>query len=196
MAKSPTAERKPTVTNAIPKDRKYLTPDEAHAVINAAGRLGRYGERDKVMLRMLYRHGLRCSELCNLQWGDVNLDDGTIHIKRKKLGKNSTHSCQRDEIGALRRLWKARQGAYVFASERGGPFSNDAIQKIVRRAGEIAGLGSQIHPHKFRHAAGFALVNQGVDQRLGMEYLGHKTAAMFQHYSEVSPERLRDVRVV
>ena len=81
-------------------------------------------------------------------------------------------------------------------SERGAPFSVDAIQKIVKRAGLAAGLGGQIHPHMFRHGCGYALVNDRVDQRLGMEYLGHRTQAMFIHYSEVSPERLRDVRVV
>jgi len=147
------------------------------------------------MLRLMYRHGLRVSELCDLQWHDVNLEAGSIHIKRLKLGKNSTHTCERDELGALRRLQKASGSAYVFVSERNAPFSADALQKIVRRAGEAAGLGDGIHPHMFRHGCGFALLNQGVDQRLGMDYLGHKTQAMFIHYSEVSPERLRAVRV-
>ena len=81
MASKPPAARKPTV-EPIPTDQKHLTPDQAHAIINAAGRLGRYPERDKVMLRMLYRHGLRVSELCDLEWRDVDLKSGALFIRR------------------------------------------------------------------------------------------------------------------
>ena len=192
MAKRTSAQQMPTV----PEDRRYLTPPEAHRLIDEAGRLGRHPERDKLMLRLMYRHGLRCAELCGLEWRDVNLDESTVYIKRLKRGKNATHKLERDDMAALRRLWKDRRGVHVFTSERCGPFSNDALQKIVGRAGVVAGLGDHIHPHMLRHGCGYALVNQGIDQRLGMDYLGHKTQAMFMHYSEVSPERLRDVRVV
>lgn len=192
MPKRTSTQQLPTV----PEDRKYLTPVEAHRLIDEAGRNGRYPDRDKLMLRLMYRHGLRCAELCGLEWRDVNLDEGSIYIRRLKRGKNSTHKLERDDMAALRKAWKARQGAHLFTSERGGPFSSDAVQKIVQRAGAACGLGDHIHPHMLRHGCGYSLVNQGIDQRLGMDYLGHKTQAMFMHYSEVAPERLRDVRVV
>ena len=44
------------------KDRKYLRPDEARGLIEAAGKRGRYPFRDRVLVRMVYRHGLRASE--------------------------------------------------------------------------------------------------------------------------------------
>jgi integrase len=48
--------------------RKYLCPDEARRVIEAAGKVGRQGERDKLLLTMLFRHGLRLSEAIDLRW--------------------------------------------------------------------------------------------------------------------------------
>jgi integrase len=47
--------------------RLYLTPDEANRLITAAGKRGRYPERDRILVRLVYRHGLRTSEACDLR---------------------------------------------------------------------------------------------------------------------------------
>jgi integrase len=54
--------------------RRYLSPDEARRLIEAAGRVGRQGERDKLMLTLMFRHGLRVSEVTDLRWTDFDLD--------------------------------------------------------------------------------------------------------------------------
>ena len=54
--------------------RKYLSPDEARRLIEAAGNVGRQGERDKLLLSLMYRHGLRVSEAVDLRWTDFDLD--------------------------------------------------------------------------------------------------------------------------
>ena len=84
---------------------------------------------------------------------------------------------------------------FVFATERGGPLSVDAVQYVVREAAKAAGLPESTHPHQLRHAAGYFLTNEGVDMRLVQDFLGHKTAAMTMHYSALSPKRLAAVRV-
>jgi integrase len=98
---------------------------------------------------------------------------GPRTIARAKGGGTSTHTVARDDLGALRKMRKATNGPWVFETERGGPLSVDAMQYIVRGAGEAAGTGDAIHPHMLRHGAGYALINDGVDVRLVQEFLGH-----------------------
>src|SRR5690242_13136827 len=116
-------------------DRLHLTPDEANRMIECAGKRGRQRFRDKAMVRMAYRHGMRCSEVCNLRWDAINLDEGTIYIKRRKFGKDSVHTMDRDELRDLRRLHKDRSGPFVFESERGGAaVSHDVLVRVVKEA--------------------------------------------------------------
>ena len=176
-------------------DRRYLRPDEANRLFDAAGKRGRYPERDKIMVRLVYRHGLRASEACELRWDSLNLEDGTITVRRRKMGKDSTHTMDRDELRDLRKLRRATSSPFVFTTERGGPLSVGALEYIVREAGKLAGLPVDAHPHMLRHAAGYALINAEVDVRLVQEFLGHKTPAMTMHYTAVSPKRLAAVRV-
>jgi type 1 fimbriae regulatory protein FimB/type 1 fimbriae regulatory protein FimE len=103
--------------------RLHLTPDEANRLIAAAGRQGRYPDRDRVLVRLIYRHGLRASEACELRWDHLNLDEGTITVRRRKMGKDSTHTMDRDELRDLRKLRRDTNNPYVFTSERGGPFA-------------------------------------------------------------------------
>src|SRR5262249_39192981 len=81
----------------------------------------RYGHRDATMILVGYRHGLRASELCDLQWSQVELNRGRLHVRRAKNGSPSVHPLQGDEIRALRRLQR-EQGlsSHVFMTERAG----------------------------------------------------------------------------
>ena len=51
-----------------------------------------------------HRHGLRASELVGLEWHQVELDGGRLHVRRAKNGTPSVHPTRGDEIRALRRL--------------------------------------------------------------------------------------------
>lgn len=181
---------KPTVAA-----RRYLRPDEANRLIDAAGRRGRYPFRDKVLLRMAYRHGLRANEVVGMQWSNIDLDGGTIHIARSKGGRSSVHTMDRDEVRDLRKLRRDVTGTFAFETERGGPLSVDALQRIVAAAGEAAGLGVHVHPHMLRHAAGYMLANAGADTRLIQDYLGHISINSTVRYTEIAPKRLAAVRV-
>jgi integrase len=77
----------------------------------AARKSSRYGHRDATMILIGYRHGLRASELCELQWSQVELATGRLHVRRAKNGSPSVRPMQGDEIRALRRLHR-EQGAH------------------------------------------------------------------------------------
>ena len=190
MPKTASLGKKPKVT-----DRRYLRPDEANRLIDAAGQRGRYPFRDRILLRTVYRHGLRVSEATGLRWSQIDLEAGTIHVARLKGSVDSTHTMDRDELRDLRKLRREVTGLFVFETERGGPLSVDAVQYIVREAGRLAGLDVEAHPHMLRHAAGYMLANEGTDTRLIQAYLGHKDIRHTAHYTELAPKRLAAVRV-
>jgi type 1 fimbriae regulatory protein FimB len=182
--------KKPKVT-----DRRYLRPDEARRLIEAAGKRGRYPFRDRVLVRLVYRHGLRASEAVGLRWSHLDLEAGTLHVVRLKGSIDSTHSLDRDELRDLRNLRQEVSGRYVVETERGGPLSVDALQYIVRQAGKLARLDVEAHPHMLRHATGYSLANEGTDTRLIQAFLGHADIRHTAHYTALSPKRLAAVRV-
>jgi integrase len=138
--------------------RKYLSADETHRLIDAAANVGRNGKRDKLLLMLMFRHGLRVSEAVDLRWTDFDLDaprDRPFWVRRLKGSNDSTHTLEPDTAQQLRKARDVADGPYVFRSERGGPLSVDMVQAIVKRAGQVAGLAVACHPHMLRHACGF-----------------------------------------
>ena len=91
-------------TNAKLRQREYLTPKEVEKLIKTA-RDGRYGNRDATLILIAFRHGLRASEICDLEWGQVEFGrSASLHVRRAKNGKPSVHPLRGDEIRALREL--------------------------------------------------------------------------------------------
>ena len=189
------ARRMPVrLPNSKLRSREYLTPTEVQALLKAAARRGRYGQRDACVILMAYRHGLRVSEAVSLKWDQIDLKAGHLHVRRAKNGTPSTHPMQGDELRALRLL--AREwpdhGGFVFVSERGGPMSADGVRKMITRTGEEAKLPFPMHPHMLRHACGFALANHGHDTRAVQLWLGHRNIQHTCRYTELSPTRFRN----
>ena len=179
-------------------ERDYLTPREANRMIDAAGKVGRNGLRDQVLLRLMYRHGLRATEARHVKWSHVDLDtprDKTIHIFRVKGSNDSVHTLDRDEVAGLRKLQQNRTGPFVFVSERGGVLSADMVARVVARAAREARIGFHAHPHMLRHGAGHMLANAGTDTRLIQEFLGHRDIRNTVRYTQLAAARLRAVRV-
>ena len=159
-----------------------------------AARKNRWGHRDATMILIAYRHGLRVSELVDLRWDQTDFDRATLAVRRIKQGTPSTHPIQGDELRALRQLQReqAPKSPFMFASERGSPFSTAGFAKLVARAGEAARLGFPAHPHMLRHACGFALANKGHDTRSLQAYLGHKNIQHTVRYTELAPDRFKN----
>jgi type 1 fimbriae regulatory protein FimB/type 1 fimbriae regulatory protein FimE len=128
MRCAPSANKNPhVVRQRVVGDRDYLRPDEANAIIDAAGKVGRQGRRDQVLLRLIYRHGLRASEASHTKWADFDLAPGsgpkTFHVRRLKGSVDSTHTLDRNEVSAMRKLQKESTSSFAFVSECGGRLS-------------------------------------------------------------------------
>jgi integrase len=84
--------------------RRYLTEKEIERLMDRARKHGRYGHRDATMILVAYRHGLRAAEVCDLQWHQVELAEGRLHVHRLKNGTPSVHPIRGEEMRALRKL--------------------------------------------------------------------------------------------
>jgi integrase len=74
--------------------REYLTAREIERLMATARSSSRYGHRDATMILIGYRHGLRASELCDLQWSQVELSRGRLHVRRAKNGSRVSIRCK------------------------------------------------------------------------------------------------------
>jgi type 1 fimbriae regulatory protein FimB/type 1 fimbriae regulatory protein FimE len=183
----------PKVPNADRRSREHLTPAEIDRLIAAARRLGRHGDRDAAMILLAYRHGLRVSELVGLRREQVDLQQGLLHVRRRKSGLASTHPLRGPELRALRKVLRDYpETAYVFVSERRAPMTAATFRKLLARAGDVARLGMPIHPHMLRHSTGFKLANDGQDTRAIQHYLGHKNIQYTALYTQLAPDRFND----
>jgi integrase len=108
----------PTIVNSsVARTREYFTPAEIEKLMATARKSSRYSHCDANMILIAYRHGLGASELCDLQWHQVELASGRLHVRRTKRGTPSIHPMQGDEIRALRRLQREQPAApHVFAN--------------------------------------------------------------------------------
>ena len=115
--KSTSKKRTPSVVNLTVK-RRYLTEREVERLMDCARKYGRYGHRDATMILVAYRHGLRASEVCDLQWQQIELPEGRLHVHRVKNGIPSVHPIRGDEMRALRKLRRDYpRDAHVYVSD-------------------------------------------------------------------------------
>jgi type 1 fimbriae regulatory protein FimE len=176
--------------NADVRSREYLTADEVSALEKAAQGVGRHGHRDATLVMITYRHGLRVSELVALRWDQVDLKQGALHVNRLKNGRPSVQPLRGPELRALRRLQRDYpNGSYVFATERKGPLTASTVRHVIKRAGAVAGIPFQVHPHMLRHACGYKLANDGHDTRAIQQYLGHRNITHTVRYTELASGR-------
>ena len=179
--------------NSDLRQREYLTEAEVEKLMKAA-KQGRYAHRDATLILIAFRHGLRASEICDLDWSQVEFGrSASLHVRRAKNGKPSVHPLRGDEIRALRELRRLfPDSGFVFATERGGPFTPDAVNRLIKRIGERAGFDFQVHAHMLRHGCGYALANAGHDTRAIQDWLGHRSIQHTVRYTELAPTRFKN----
>jgi integrase len=174
------------------RPREHLTEAEIEKLMTVARRDARYGHRDATAILVAYRHGLRASELVELQWDQIDFVQKTIRINRVKNGTGSTHYLSNSELRALRRLQRENSpGPHVFMSERGGPVTTAWFRKMMARLGERASMPFPIHPHMLRHSCGYRYANEGKDTRSLQAFLGHRNIQSTVRYTAMAPDRFR-----
>jgi integrase/recombinase XerC len=148
-------------------------------------------------MELLYAAGIRVSELCGLDLGDLDPGRRTVRV----LGKRSKERVVPVGIPAFRAadawLREGRRllvtpatGRALFPGVRGGRIDVRTVRRIVHaRVTAIPGV-PDTGPHGLRHTAATHLLEGGADLRSVQEILGHASLATTQIYTHVSVERL------
>jgi type 1 fimbriae regulatory protein FimB len=166
-----------------PRTREHLRLDEVNKLLAASKdpKNSRNPERDYCLLFLMYRHGLRVTEACQLKLSDVNLARKVIFIRRLKNGLSSEHPIYNGgELKALQDWMKIRVAMdsdhdTLFLSERRQPLSRMTVWKLLQKYAQAAELDAlAIHPHMLRHAVGYDLANRNKNLRVIQNYLGHR----------------------
>jgi type 1 fimbriae regulatory protein FimB/type 1 fimbriae regulatory protein FimE len=179
-------------SGTVPRPREHLTEGEIDRLMTIAREQTRWGHRDATAILVAFRHGLRASELCDLQWDQIDLTRKTIRVRRAKNGDPSTHYLSNSELRALRRLQRENPpGPHVFCSERGGPVTTSWFRKMIARLGARANMPFGIHPHMLRHSCGYKFANEGRDTRSLQAYLGHRNIQSTVRYTAMAPDRFK-----
>lgn len=174
-------------------DRKHLTEREVERLIEAT-KGSRNEARDRCLLLLMFRHGLRVSEACCMKLDQVDTESRVLHVIRLKAGLSTTQPLRTDELRAIGVWLKQRArmkptGRTFFISTQRKPLHRATVNVALCKYSAAADLPLRAHPHMLRHACGFALADQGADTRLIQDYLGHRNIQHTVRYTASNPAR-------
>jgi integrase/recombinase XerC len=200
--------KNPLVGLALPKlERRlpqFLTEAQMRLLLGGPQRLLENGTespfvawRDRLAMELLYGAGLRVSELTGLNYGHLEADGSVARVMGK--GKKERLSPLGKVAAGVLAKWKSEYArdtgldAPVLVDVKHGRMSDRAVQLMLKRYLALAGLPTDLTPHKLRHSYATHLLNAGADLRLVQELLGHASLNTTQIYTHVTVARLRDV---
>lgn len=173
------------------KGKKYppepLTPDEVAAIIGQCSPRSATGIRNRALVTLLYRSGLRISEVLALRPADINLAKHSIRLLDTKIGEAQTRGFHSSADDAVARWLDTRKtlavrGAPLFCTHRGGPLSPQYVRMMLQRLAAGAGVEKRVHPHGLRHTFAVELDAAGTSLSVISKLLGHTSVPTTARY--------------
>jgi site-specific recombinase XerD len=174
---------------------EVLTPDECARLINACARRGPSGIRNRALLVVMWRAGLRVSEALALAPKDVDAALGSVTVlhgkgdKRRAVGMDPAAFAVVERWRDVRSQLRVARGAPLFctiADDGWGPIGRPMrpayVRQMMKRLGARAGIEKRVHPHGLRHTHAFELSLEGVPLPLIQRQLGHSSLATTARY--------------
>lgn len=198
-------ETNPAVGVHSPKRGKtlpeFLTEKEIEQVLNNIKMESPAGYRNRTILELLYATGMRVSELSNLNFENLNLDENEIKVFGKGSKERIVLVSERAKkfletyIKTVRYLIfkneKHNSDDAVFINKTGYRLQPQSIRLAIKEVVEKIELPKHVTPHVFRHSFATKLLENGADLRIVQELLGHSSISNTQIYTHVSTERLK-----
>lgn len=186
--------RHPRIGARLPK---LLTRAEVMALLDAPDPSTPRGIRDRAMLALMYATGLRVSELCQLELGDVDRGRGVLLAygkgRKRRLVPVADIALQRldDYLTNVRPRTAKPNETVLFVSPRGGALTRQGFWKLIRQYALAAGITKSISPHQLRHSFATHLLEGGADLRSVQAMLGHASLGTTEIYTHVAKDHVR-----
>ena len=178
---------------------RYFEYNELEELFNVSDLSTNIGQRDRLLLEMLYATGVRVGELVNIKVSDIDLGRRNILI----LGKGNkeryvTYGDYCDEILKLylnegRVLLNTKDSDYLFLNKNGGNLTERGVRFILDNLIDKTSINKKISPHMIRHSFATHLLNEGCDLLTVQKLLGHESIKATQIYTYVITDRLKEV---
>lgn len=202
LVNSKLIDKNPTAKLHHPKQRQklpvFLNISEVEKLLDSPDKKTIFGMRDRAMLELLYSCGLRVSELINLNYHNININEEYIRIHGKgnkervlPMGEIAMDYLSRYEKNARPYLLKSKQTDGYFLTNRGTSMSRQNFFYIIKAYAAKAGIDKPLSPHTLRHAFATHLVQQGADLRSVQLMLGHSDISTTQIYTHIQNTQLK-----
>lgn len=187
----------PKITKKLPN---FLSVNEVTKIIDSIKGSSFQEKRDKAAIELLYATGIRVSELCGINYGDVDFVENLILVKGKggkqrlvpfgKYAKEALNEYlfQRNQVLSK----KMTEEPALFISKSGKRITRDAVFRMLKKRSRSAGI-NEISPHILRHSCATHLLERGVDLRTVQEMLGHSNIMTTEIYAHVTKKYLQEV---
>lgn len=187
----------PKIGRKLPE---FLSIDEINLLIESIDLSTNEGHRNKAILETLYSCGLRVSELVNLKFSDLYLDEGFMRVLGKGNKQRLVPISQSVEkeitiyLDHKRNHQDIQKGFedYVFLNRRGKNLTRVMIFTIIKNLSKSAGITKNVSPHTFRHSFATHLMEGGADLRAIQDMLGHESISTTEIYLHLSKSALRE----
>jgi site-specific recombinase XerD len=178
---------------------KYLSAETVEHVLASCDQATPIGARDRAVLLLLARLGLRAGDVAALKWTDIDWHDGTLRVAGKN--RRETRLPLPQEVGEAILCYGEhyrpdRSSPYVFLTTIApiGPFSSKTVTHIAARALRRADVDSPIYgAHVFRHSAATTMLRQGVSLPSIGSLLRHASIETTTLYAKVDTPLLNAV---
>jgi integrase/recombinase XerD len=173
------------------KDRTYeaepLSSSQVQALLGQCSRRAPTGIRNRAMLTLLYRSGLRVNEMLALRPGDTNLTTHAIRVPHTKSGQPQSRGFHPSADDPLARWLDTRRSlgfrnGRLFCTLAGGPVSDRYVRKLMKHLADKAGIEKRVHPHGLRHTFAVELEQAGTPVSTISLLLGHSSIAVTARY--------------
>jgi site-specific recombinase XerD len=176
---------------------EILTRAEVWALIKVCSSRYPTGIRNRALIAVLYRAGLRLAEALDLRPKDLDREQGTIRVLHGKGDKARTVGMDPEAFALVERWLDARAArgingrATVFCTLRGGHLKHSYVQALFPRLARKAGVEKRVHAHGFRHTMAVEMRREGVDIEIIRRQLGHTSLEMTARYLQhLAPEEV------
>lgn len=185
---------------------KFLSNTEIEQILNNIKIDTPAGYRNRVILELLYATGMRVSELSNLNFGNLNLEENEITVlgkgskERIVLVSNRAKEFLEKYIKTVRFMipeekcdLSENEDSPLFINKTGYRLQTQSVRAALNDIVKKIELPKKVTPHVFRHSFATKLLENGADLRVVQELLGHASISNTQIYTHVSTERLKAV---
>ncbi len=174
------------------RGRNYLSPEEYHRLLAAAGT----NTRDYCILMTFLQTGVRVSELCALRLDDVDLDSKTLHVRVGKGMSARTIDLEKKGVQSLKSWLKVRPNVAdnsLFLNRDDEPLGERGVQKLHAKYCALAGITKRISPHSLRHTFASYKAEAGVSPFQLQAWLGHSSLDTTQIYVHLARKNAKKI---